>query len=354
MAELVWKNKFSSTKLYTEANPPADPDSASPPAHFFTQAYHVPSLESPTPNPTSTVWHNRLISGDNHTTLPLLHAEFLAQVKLIYIDPPFMTGRTFTHGENIAYKDTWRNSLDTYLQWLYDILNNLYQLLAPDGCLYIHLDWRVTHYVKVMLDEIFGFYPLTNGPGFKNEIIWHYQSGGRANKRFARKHDTLLFYTKSAQYSFHSERISQKRGSHKRNHMRKEVGADGTITWSIRSAGRLYTYHEDTLMSHSDVWSDISHLHQKDPERTGYATQKPQALLERIVLASSDVDDLVLDCFCGSGVMPVVAEQLSRRWVACDKSDVAIAITQQRLLANEIHSPFVLQHLVPSQQNEKY
>ena len=125
--------------------------------------------------------------------------------------------------------------------------------------------------------------------------------------------------------------------------MRKYVDPEGHITWTIRSAGRLYTYDEDTIMTLSDVWSDISHLHQKDPERNGYATQKPAALLERIILASSEEGDLVLDCFCGSGVTPLVAERLGRRWIASDQSPLAMQVTQKRLLALEQRCPFVLQ-----------
>jgi len=125
--------------------------------------------------------------------------------------------------------------------------------------------------------------------------------------------------------------------------MRKHVDPDGHITWTIRSAGRLYTYDEDAIMTLSDVWSDISHLHQKDPERNGYATQKPAALLERIILASSEEGDLVLDCFCGSGVTPLVAERLGRRWIASDQSPLAMQVTQKRLQALEQCCPFVLQ-----------
>src|SRR5205085_10087587 len=123
----------------------------------------------------------------------------------------------------------------------------------------------------------------------------------------------------------------------------KHIGADGHIQWTIRSAGQLYTYDQDAIMTPSDVWSDISHLHQKDPERNGYASQKPAALLERIILASSEENDLVLDCFCGSGVTPAVAEQLGRRWIASDASHLAIEMTQKRLLAREQVQPFVMQ-----------
>ena len=130
--------------------------------------------------------------------------------------------------------------------------------------------------------------------------------------------------------------------------MRKRIDIDGHVYWTIRSAGRIYTYDEDQLMTPSDVWSDISHLHQKDPERNGYATQKPAALLERIILASSEENDLVLDCFCGSGVTPAVADQLGRKWIACDQSELAIRLTRQRLLAHKQLHPFVLQHLSKS------
>jgi site-specific DNA-methyltransferase (adenine-specific) len=254
-----------------------------------------------------------------------------------------MTGRTFTSGTQVAYRDRWNNDLDAYLQWLYETLLLLYQLLSSDGSLYVHLDWRAAHYARLMLDEIFGSSLSADGPGFKNEIIWHYQSGGRSQRYYARKHDTLLLYTKSAHYCFHAERIGERRGAHKRNHMRKEMGDDGRISWTIRSAGRIYTYSEDTLMTPSDVWTDIHHLHQKDPERTGYATQKPEALLERIILASSEEQHLVLDCFCGSGVTPTVAERLGRRWIACDQSNLAITITRERLLTKERTYPFAVQ-----------
>ncbi len=214
------------------------------------------------------------------------------------------------------------------------------------GSLYIHLDWRAVHYARVMLDEIFASANDSEGAGFKSEIIWHYQSGGRSQKHFARKHDTILLYTKSARYCFHPERIGERRGNHKRNNMRKQVGADGRVTWTIRSAGRLYSYDEDTLMTPSDVWNDISHLQQKDPQRNGYATQKPEALLERIILASSEERDMVLDCFCGSGVTPLVAQQLGRRWIACDQSKLAIQLTRQRLLTHATTNPFIIQQCV--------
>lgn len=298
------------------------------------------------PGSGSNAWHNRLICGDKSSVLPALLKEFAGAIALVYIDPPFMTGRDFSSGSQLAYSDKWKNGLDAYLQWLYETLHCLYLILAEHGSLYIHLDWRVAHYAKVMLDEIFACSANAEGPGFRSEIIWHYQSGGRSHRMYAHKHDTILLYTKSAHYCFHAERIGERRGSSKRNHMHKHIGADGRVSWSIRSGGRLYTYNEDTILTPSDVWHDISHLHQRDPERNGYATQKPAALLERIILASSDVNDLVLDCFCGSGVTPAVAEQLGRRWIACDQSMLAIQFTRKRLLASRQLRPLVVQQPV--------
>lgn len=345
MAELVWKGKQRPN--FAQPIDGQKQTIAATPCQFLTGSYHAASATETITPPAIPCedWANRLIFGDKCEVLCALQVDFRESVDLIYIDPPFMTGRTFNNGAELAYSDTWRDGLDGYLQWLYETLILLHTLLAIDGSLYIHLDWRAVHYAKVILDEVFGSSPQANGPGFKNEIIWHYQSGGRSQNRYARKHDSILLYTKSARYCFHAERIGERRGSHKRNHMRKEVADDGHISWTIRSSGRIYSYREDTPMSPADVWSDISHLHQKDPERTGYATQKPEALLERAILASSEENDLVLDCFCGSGVTPAVAERLGRRWIACDNSPLAIETTRERLLAKTRWRPFVVQNV---------
>jgi site-specific DNA-methyltransferase (adenine-specific) len=356
MTELVWQGKIQHKPgEFFETN--AGSENRSQPSKIFvtTETVNPQQEQQPSITSLSSQWYNRLILGDKQYVLPSLLPEFAGKINLIYIDPPFMTGRDFKNGEQLAYSDKWGNSLDVYLQWLYEALALLYRLLAPTGSLYLHLDWRATHYAKVLLDEIFGFSINTDGPGFKNEIIWHYRSGGRTHKRYARKHDTILFYTKSARYCFHPERISERRGAGKRNHMRKEVDSNGHVNWTISSHGRTYSYGEDSLMTPSDVWNDISHLHQKDPERKGYATQKPAALVERIILASSEEEDLVLDCFCGSGVTPLAAQQLGRRWIACDSSELAIATTRTRLLPAAHISPFVIQKMAddPLAANEQ-
>lgn len=339
MAEVIWSNKTSKAEINFDEN------GLKSKVLVTTEAINLQPEQQPLAVSLTPQWYNHLILGDKQFVLPALLPEFAGKVDLIYIDPPFMTGRDFRSGEQLAYSDKWDNNLDLYLQWLYETLVLLYPLLAPTGSLYLHLDWRVAHYAKVLLDEIFGFNVNTDGPGFKNEIIWHYRSGGRTSKRYARKHDTILFYTKSARYRFHPERISERRGIGKRNHMRKEKDSNGRVNWTISSHGRIYSYSEDSLMTPSDVWSDISHLHQKDPERNGYATQKPAALVERIILASSEVGDLVLDCFCGSGVTPLAAQQLGRRWIACDSSELAIATTRARLASAVPGKPFIMQKL---------
>lgn len=344
MAELIWNGKYTEQQWGTDGQGRlliSTPTTQ----HLYTYASFDRQSKDKQPNLLRQGWHNRLILGDKSAVLQALLSEFAGQINLIYIDPPFMTGRDFKSGKQLAYSDKWGNNMDAYLQWLYETFILLWQLLASDGSIYVHLDWRVTHYVRVMLDEVFGLNPNAEGPGFKNEIIWHYQSGGRSLKHYARKHDTILLYSKSTQYCFHGERIGERRGSQKRNHMKKWIDSSGLVHWKISSAGRVYTYDEDTLMTPTDVWSDISHLHQRDPERKGYATQKPAALLERLILASSEENDLVLDCFCGSGVTPVVAGQLGRRWIASDQSELAIKVTCERLLAQNRNHPFVMQRL---------
>lgn len=328
MVELHWRGKE------------LEPRPSEPEASLSTRATYLGAEHA-------AHWYNRLIQGERVEVLTTLATEFAGCIDLAYIDPPFMTGRDFMSGSTLAYSDKWRGELDAYVPWLAQTLRLLHHLLAEDGSLYVHLDWRVAHYARILLDEIFG--PNLDGQsaGFQNEIIWHYQSGGRATRRYARKHDSILFYSKSAEYCFHGERIGEKRGTGKRNHMRKYLDEHGQVNWSIKAHGRVYTYSEESRMTPADVWSDISHLHQRDPERNGYATQKPAALLERILLASSEPGDLVLDCFCGSGVTPVVAEQLGRRWLASDQGDLAIAATRARLLALPDRTVFAEQYLTP-------
>jgi hypothetical protein len=165
-----------------------------------------------------------------------------------------------------------------------------------------------------------------------NEIIWAYRSGGRATRCYPRKHDTILFYRKSKKVFFNIKAVGQPRGQERRNHMKRFIDEDGRVGFSIRSNGKTYTYYEDSLIYPSDVWSDIEHLQQKDRERTGFLTQKPELLLKRIIAASSEPGDLVLDLFSGSGTTAAAATKLKRRFLAVDQSPVACALLRSRQL----------------------
>ena len=175
------------------------------------------------------------------------------------------------------------------------------------------------------MDEIFG------ESNFLNEIIWSYQTGGRARRFFSRKHDVILFYRKGRKYYFNLEGVPVSRLDTRRNHMKRHVDADGRVYRSIKSGGKIYTYYDDEPAFPGDVWDDVSHLQQKDPQRTGYDTQKPLRLLERVILSSSRPGDLVCDLFSGSGTTLEAAWLNGRRCVAVDMSGHALETTRRRM-----------------------
>ncbi|MFH0981425.1 MAG: site-specific DNA-methyltransferase [Planctomycetota bacterium] len=235
---------------------------------------------------------------------------------LIYLDPPFRTQQRRASRDGPGYEDRWDGGLQHYLDFLTPRLVETRRLLSCKGSLYVHLDWRVVHYVKVELDRIFG------SANFLNEIIWSYRTGGLAAKWFARKHDTLLLYAKSiGGHTFNRTRA----GSFRTAGLNRD--AQGRPYKNTRN-GRLYFHPDGPALT--DVW-EIPFLSTVSSERTGYPTQKPEALLERIVRASSDPGDLVADFFCGSGTTCAVAARLGRRWLGCDHSEEAVAIAALRL-----------------------
>jgi site-specific DNA-methyltransferase (adenine-specific)/adenine-specific DNA-methyltransferase len=264
--------------------------------------------------------------------LSSLLSRYENSVRLIYLDPPFRTGESFKmkigKGRQAQTVVLYEDKLDEtdYLAWLERILRGCHKLLDPRGSIYLHLDYRMSHKARMLLDEIFG------ESNFMNEIIWAYRSGGRATRCYPRKHDTILFYRKSKKVLFNIKAVGTPRGPERRNHMKRFIDEDGRIGFSIRSNGKTYTYYEDSLIYPSDVWSDIEHLQQKDRERTGFVTQKPEALLKRIIAASSDPGDLVLDLFSGSGTTASAATKLNRRFLAVDQSPVACALLRRRQL----------------------
>ncbi|MBR0082020.1 MAG: site-specific DNA-methyltransferase [Clostridia bacterium] len=271
--------------------------------------------------------------GTAESLADTLRKEYGGSVRLIYLDPPFRTGESFSmrigRGKSAVSVQLYEDKLsdDAYVEWMRGILSLCHDLLDSRGSLYLHLDYRMSARMRIVLDEIFG------AANFMNEIVWTYKSGGRSKRYFPRKHDTILFYRKSRSVLFNIAAVGIPRGAERRNHMKRFIDEDGRIGFSIRSNGKLYKYYEDSLIYPSDVWNDIEHLQQKDRERTGYATQKPEALLRRIIGASSEEGDLVLDLFSGSGTTAAVAAKMGRRFVAVDSSPVAAYILRKRLLS---------------------
>lgn len=236
---------------------------------------------------------------------------------LIYVDPPFATGAVrATRGKAHRFDDRWTGGLKSFLAFMQPRLVEFRRVLAPHGTLYVHLDWRAAAYVRVLLDTIFG------ADNFLNEIIWHYRTGGSSKQWFGRKHDTILLYAKSA-------------GRHRFNVLRE--GLYRTDGLKRDAAGRPYKstkkgplYFNAAGPALTDVW-DIPFLSTVSRQRAGWPTQKPLALLERIVRASSQEGDLVADFFCGSGTALVASRRLRRRWLGSDLSAAAIRIAERRV-----------------------
>lgn len=233
--------------------------------------------------------------------------------RLIYLDPPFLTGKEQV-GSNadMTYDDRWVGELDSYLPWLKDRLKAIFPLLCHDGSLVLHLDWRTSHYARVMLDEIFG------RTGFINEIIWHYTGGGRSKKRFSGKHDTLLWYSRSNKPVFNIDAV---RIPYKKTSGYAKSGI-------VAASGRKYL-PDPRGTPVDDVW-DIPIINPMASERVGYPTQKPLALLNRIIETLSNPGELVGDFCCGSGTTLISAQQLGRQWLGCDQSPVAAECVRQR------------------------
>jgi adenine-specific DNA-methyltransferase len=340
-----------------------------------------------------TEWRNRLVWGDKKYVLPSLLPEFLGKVNLIYIDPPFDTGQDFSYMATIpenseaedeeetaflkqpsileqkAYRDTWGvtpgerergiSSLDKYLKWFYETCSLLRELLTDDGCLYVHLDWRMSHSAKLALDEIFG------PDNFLNNVVWSYQTRHSSDRFWNRKHDDILLYRKTDRWTFNwrDEEVMQK------------LSPVTIAKYRLKDAKGLYRLNGRFLKGSpikgakdvDPVWEKdrpelvvrdylrpgippndsffIPIENQSSADRTDYPTQKPTALLRKLIKASSNENDLVLDCFVGSGTTAAVAEVLGRRWIACDLSRFAIHTTRKRLLGVNAVKPFIVQNL---------
>ncbi|MEX2304936.1 MAG: site-specific DNA-methyltransferase [Waddliaceae bacterium] len=276
-------------------------------------------------------WTNKLIWGDNRLILSSLaygpmREEIEAQggLKLIYIDPPFDVGADFSMDieigddtltkkpsviEDIAYRDTWGKGADSWISMMYERLKLMRDLLAEDGSIYVHCDWRVNAYLRLILDEVFGKDKMVN------EIIWSYDWGGRGENEFAPKHDMILVYKKGKQRFFDGYAVA--------------------IPYKTQIEGRKNPLVSKEKFERgkipTDVW-DISLVHAVGTERIGYPTQKPEALLERIIKSSSKPNDLVADFFAGSGTASAVAEKLGRKWIASDLGKFSIHTIRKRMI----------------------
>lgn len=270
---------------------------------------------------------NQLILGDNLMVMSALMPEFKGRINLIYADPPFFTNRRYPmrigRGEDSrrpqewqlaeGYPDHWPN-IDSYLDMLYPRLKLMYDLLAPTGTLYLHLDWHAHAYARLLLDEIFGSEYLLN------EIVWVYHGPSPIRSAFNRKHDTILVYTKSEKYTFNVDQVRQP--------------YDPTTVKTFASSpkagfGKIPNLARGKVPEDWWYFPVVARLHL---ERSGYPTQKPEALLERIILASSNPGDWVADFFCGSGTTAVVAAKLGRHFIAADLNIRAIHTTRTRLI----------------------
>src|SRR3989337_2839535 len=284
-----------------------------------------------------TIPENHLILGDNLAVMSALLPQLEGKVDLIYADPPFFSNRRYPtrvgRGEDSrrpkewrlaeGYPDNWPD-IDAYLDMLYPRLVLMHRLLAPEGMLYLHLDWHADHYARLLLDEIFGPERLLN------EIIWVYHGPSPIRSAFNRKHDTILAYTKSSKYTFNAEAV---RAPYNPNTVK-------TFEASPRAGfGKLPDLQRGKVPEDWWYFPVVARLHR---QRTGFPTQKPEALLERIILASSNPGDLVADFFCGSGTTPLVAQSLGRRFIANDDSWRAIHTARARLV-ERAGRPFNLQ-----------
>lgn len=268
-----------------------------------------------------------LYLGDNLPLMATLLEQFEGRIDLIYADPPFFTNRHYParigRGEDSrrpqewqlaeGYADQWE-SLDAYLDFLYPRLVLMHRLLAPHGTLYLHLDWHANAYGRLLLDEIFGRENLIN------EIVWVYHGPSAIRRAFNRKHDTILAYAKGPGYLFNADAVRQA----------YDPSTVKTFASSPRAGfGKVPNLARGKVPEDWWYFPVVARLHR---ERTGYPTQKPEALLERILLASSPPGGLVADFFCGSGTFAVVAARHGRRFLAADASWRAVHITRRRLV----------------------
>ncbi len=313
------------------------------------------------PSSDESEWKNRLIYGDNILVMQGLLAgdatsgleSMRGKIDLIYIDPPFDSKADYrtkitlpninlsqkpTVIEQFAYADTWKDGTVSYLKMIYPRLVLMRELLSEKGSIYVHIDWHVGHYVKILLDDIFG------KENFVNEIVWNYQGTGEPKKAFKRKHDVIFYYSKNinSEYIFNEIYASEKISDFSKTKYNKK-DENGFYKEIRHSDGKIYKQYMKETMRRRDVW-DLPIINAQANERLNYTTQKPEKLIDLIVNVSSNPDSIVADFFGGSGTTAAVAEKLGRRWISSDIGKPSIMVQRKRLIDNEV-KPFLYQSI---------
>ncbi|MFX1547363.1 MAG: site-specific DNA-methyltransferase [Promethearchaeota archaeon] len=376
--QLVWRGKFESKRNLDQVK--------------NTLVFEI--METINKFESAEAWNNKLILSENIPALQSLLREFSGKINVIYIDPPFASGLTFktnaqrnhnkskkvvisSDTENLGFKDTWgEGGLDVYLTFMYERLILMRDLLANTGSLFVHLDWHAVHYVKIILDEIFGY------ENFRADIIWQRTPGHHLSSTMDVMTDIILWYSKSPDFIYHQQyqSLSEEEKRDKFPYLEEETGRSFThekleqsanaysigekrlidgreittnigwrwtqetfdkriaenphlIFWTSKGRPRYKRYSDEYPgRKIGNLWIDIPALASNDKERLGYPTQKPEVLLERIIRMTTREGDIVADFFCGSGTTVVVAEKLNRRWIGVDSLKYAINLTKQRLI----------------------
>jgi len=264
---------------------------------------------------------NTLYCGDNLEVMRTLPDEF---VDLIYLDPPFFSNRQYNviwgdEAEKRSFEDRWDGGIEVYISWMKDRLYEMRRILKNTGSIYLHCDWHANHRLRVLMDEIFG------AKGFQNEIIWYYRGAGISKKRYGRRHDTILFYTNGKNWAFNADAVRTPYAKATVERFKHYIG-------NVRDGHDFGVQELNPKGKHpDDVW-EISIIAPSANERWGYPTQKPEKLLERIIKASSNPGDLVMDPFCGCGTTIAVAQKLDRNWIGIEISYTACELMKQRLI----------------------
>lgn len=290
-------------------------------------------LFSPDEAGLETVINNHYYYGENLAVLQHLNQAEQPKLKLIYIDPPYMSqlkyqsvimGADKKQHAIPAFEDRWENDIDQYLSMLYSRLYLMHQLLEPDGSIFVHVDWHVSHYVRLLLDEIFG------REHFINEIIWCYSGGGNARRNLQRKHDTIFWYGRSQAYTFHPQYRPYTRGT-----LERGLTAVKGDRYQLSEKGAAL----------QDWWTDINKILSPTAyENVKYPTQKPKKLLARLLHLASNPGDLVADFFAGSGTVAEVCNEMNRNWILCDNSHLAMQTSLSRLIRSNA-APFAIHAL---------